>query len=111
MKHRLSRRVQVATLCSEDSIKEEDAILDLALSMLCHYPPSQVLHTKLGHWVTVTSIGCAEGKISIYDSLPLNPSNHLMNHDQIAARLPHQRSYHPGAVRFNQIAAFLQLLH
>ena len=45
----------------------------------------QVLHTGHGHWVTVSTIGCREGEINVYDSLPPAPTPHMMN--QIAALL------------------------
>ena len=45
----------------------------------------QVLHTGHGHWVTVSTVGCKDGEINIYDSLPPAPTSHLMN--QIAALL------------------------
>ena len=43
----------------------------------------QVLHTGRDHWVTVSTIGCREVEINIYDSLP--PTPHLTN--QTAALL------------------------
>ena len=30
----------------------------------------QVLHIGCGHWVTVSTIGCAPGEVDIFDSLP-----------------------------------------
>ena len=45
----------------------------------------QVLHTGHGHWVTMSTVGCKDREINIYDSLPPAPTSHLMN--QIAALL------------------------
>ena len=45
----------------------------------------QVLHTGSGHWVTVSTIGCAPGEVDIFDSLPPAPTCDLKW--QIAALL------------------------
>ena len=45
----------------------------------------QVLHTGCGHWVAVSTIGCAPGKVDIYDSLSPAPTSDLKW--QIAALL------------------------
>ena len=45
----------------------------------------QVLHTGCRHWVTVSTIGCREGEINIFDSYSPALTSHLMNH--IAALL------------------------
>ena len=45
----------------------------------------QILHTGRGHWVTVSTIGCKDGDINIFDSFPPAPTIHLLN--QIAAIL------------------------
>ena len=45
----------------------------------------QILHTGHGHWVTVSTIGCKDGDINIFDSFPPAPTTQLMN--QIAAIL------------------------
>ena len=45
----------------------------------------QLLHTGYGHWVTVSTVGCKDGEIHIFDSFPPAPTSHLMN--QIAALL------------------------
>ena len=45
----------------------------------------QVLYTGHGHWVTVSTVECKDGKINIYDSFPPAPTSHLMN--QITALL------------------------
>ena len=50
----------------------------------------QILHTGHGHWVTASTIGCQEGEIYIFDSIPPAPTSHLVN--QIAALLATQRS-------------------
>ena len=46
----------------------------------------QVLHIGHGHWVTVSTVGCKDGEIHIFDSFPPAPTSHLMN--QIAVLLP-----------------------
>ena len=50
----------------------------------------QILHTGHGHWVTASTIGCQEGEIYVFDSLPPAPTAHLVN--QIAALLATQKS-------------------
>ena len=50
----------------------------------------QILHTRHGHWVTASTIGCQEGEIYIFGSIPPAPTAHLVN--QIAALLATQRS-------------------
>ena len=45
----------------------------------------QILHTGYCHWVTVSTIGCKDGEINIFDSFPVALTSDLMN--QIAALL------------------------
>ena len=45
----------------------------------------QILHTGYCHWVTVSTIGCKDGEINIFDSFPAALTSDLMN--QIAALL------------------------
>ena len=39
----------------------------------------QILNTGHGHWVTVSTIGCAKGEIFVYDSLPPAMTTKLRN--------------------------------
>ena len=39
----------------------------------------QIVHVKLGrtdHWIALSTVGCADGEIEIYDSLQLSPALH-----------------------------------
>ena len=48
----------------------------------------QVVHVKLGkteHWIALSTVGCADGEIEIYDSLRLTPTAHTQ---KVIARYP-----------------------
>ena len=62
----------------------------------------QIPHTGYDHWVTVSTIGCREGEINAYNSLPPTPTAHLKN--QIAALLATPRS----SIRMNYIDTQMQ---
>ena len=37
----------------------------------------QVLHTSQGHWVTASTMGCLQGEVLLYDSMPPAMTEHL----------------------------------
>ena len=49
----------------------QDVILGSTLAFsICTEEFIQILNTGHGHWVTVSTIGCANGEILVYDSMP-----------------------------------------
>ena len=49
----------------------------------------QVLHTGFGHWLTISTIGCKEGSVDVFDSMA--PALNSQLELQIAAILHSQR--------------------
>lgn len=45
----------------------------------------QILHTGRGHWVTISTIGCSEAEVDIFDSA--RPALNSSLENQIAALL------------------------